>query len=114
MWEERVTLGSGENMLIIESECSMLLLLSAVAGFTGFGRGVGGSWVNVFSVRFSLFYVHFVFSCMHVIFTLYRPTQGSRVLYLSYLVLGWGQVQLFLVDESTIGSVIGLHCHSIT
>lgn len=73
-----------------------------------------GLGLNVFSVRFSLFYVHFVFSCMHVIFTLYRPTQGSRVLYLSYLVLGWGQVQLFLVDESTIGSVIGLHCHSIT
>lgn len=46
VWEQRVTLGSGENILIIESECSMLLLLSAVAGFTGFGRGVGGSWVK--------------------------------------------------------------------
>lgn len=89
VWEQRVTLGSVENKLIVESECSMLLLLSAVAGFMGFGRGVGGSWVNVFSVRFSLFYVHFVFSCIHVTFTIYRPTQALSV-------------------------ISGAHCHSIT
>lgn len=89
---------------------------NAVAGFMGFGMGVGGVGprVNIFSVSFFVFYVHFVFSCVHVAVTLHRLTQLSQVLYLSYLVLGWGQVALFLVDESIIGGVTHPQYHSIT
>lgn len=116
MWEQRVTLGSVEITLIIESECSLLLRVNAVAGFLGFGMGVGGvgPWVNIFSVTFSVFYVHFVFSCMLFAVALDRPTQLSQVLCLSYLVLEGEQVELFLMDQSIIGGVTHPHHHSIT
>lgn len=99
-----MTLGSVENMLIRESECSMLLRVNAVAGIMGRGGGVGFR-VNVISVRFYVVYVYFLLSCVHAaVKTL--CAQLSQVFYLSSLVLGWEQA-LFLVDE--LMSVIRTH-----
>ena len=78
-------------MLIIESECSMLLLIIAVAGFIGFGMGRREGGVNVISVVY-VFYVYFLiyvfFCCMHAAL---RRSQLSQVPYLLSLVLKWGK-----------------------
>lgn len=99
-------------MLILESECSMLLRVHAVAGFMGLGVGLGGVGfrVNIVSVSVYVLYVHFIFSCVHVAVTLYTPL----VLYLSYLVLKWGQVTLSLADETIIGRDAHPQYHSST
>lgn len=83
----------------------MLLQVNAVARILGRGGGIG-SWVNVVSVSFYVFYVYFLFCCVHAaLITL--GAQLCQVLYLSSPVLGWEQVALSLVSESM--TLIGTH-----
>lgn len=108
LWEQRIDVRKCVHMLIRESECSMLLRVSAVAGIMGFGMGGRGggvvSRVNVILVSFYVFYVYFLFSCVHAAL-ITSWAQLRQVLYLLSLVLGWGQVELSLADDSIV--VIG-------